>query len=278
MRNTTRTYLIGMIGILSILLMLVGCGSKQEAPAAQMVNPMREVSFDEMVETAGVPLYFPEHAEDIRYYVIEGGENPIAQLDFTLNGKAYTHRGIFAETDMQTLSGVYFAKADETAVSVRYAKGKLFTEGKTAVLFWEDVVPGVCYSLSCTDCEDSHTLQEIAQSTFYPMQEEVTCDDVTAEYPDLEGSYTDENENTVTITSAGMNKYDVTVSIVRLCRLEGTGDLTTISMDLTLEDPNGNLMYAEFYCCPDNSYTLVISDSIWNLLDSGTEFTNFSRA
>lgn len=273
--KTTRRILAAII-TLALLMSLAACGTKQEAPAAQIPNPMKEVTFDEMVQTAGIPLYAPANAENVRYFTITAGDTVIGQMDFTLDGKAYTYRATTAEMDAAQLSGIYFNAATESYAEVSYAEGKFLTEGNTSVLFWEDKVPGVCYTLSCTECENPIVLLEIAEATFAPVQGD-DDGEVTVEYPDLEGDWMDADSSTIELTAAGMQKYDVVIGIFRLAQFTGVGELDTVSMKLTLKDPNGGTMYAEFFGEEDGTGTLVITDSTWNLLNSGTKFTGFFR-
>lgn len=165
-----------MLKVLSVLVILaavamMATGCQKAAPAnAQLPNPMKAVTFDEMVEKAGIPLYAPNGAENVQYYTITAGDRVIAELDFTLNGKVYTQRASYNDMDVTSLSGIYFTKSTESFAKVSYCEGKIVTEGKTSVLFWEDRVPGACYSLSCTDCENPAVLLEIAESVFAPLQ------------------------------------------------------------------------------------------------------------
>lgn len=277
--KTTRIILAVLI-TLAVLMTLTACGGKQEAPAVQLANPMKEVTAEEMVQTVGIPLYAPGYAENIRYFTITSGDTVIGQMDFTLDGKAYTYRTTAAELDVTELSGIYFTDATETYAEVSYAEGKFLTEGDTSVLFWEDKVPGVRYSLSCTACENPIVLLEIAEDTFVPLQEAddgVGYAEFPTEYPDLEGTWVDADGSTVELTSSGMHRFDAVIGIFRLAQFEGYGELDTISMNLTLADPNGGTVYAEFYDNEDGTGTLVISESGWSLLESGTKFEGFVR-
>lgn len=259
-----------------ILTALVAVGGMAKAGAVKMVNPMKEVTAEEMIHATGIVLAAPEGAEDIRCFTITVGDAVIAQMDFTLDGKAYTYRATGAELDITALSGVYFGKAEETEIHVSYTQGKLCTEGSTAVLFWDDRVPGFRYSLSCSECEDPAVLQEIAEATFHPMQgEDDGC--VYVEFSDLEGVWTAEDGSTVTLTVTEAGEYDALVSICRLSQFPGSGELDPVRMNLTLEDPNGGTLRAEFHANEDGTGTLVITESTWNLLAAGTEFPGFAR-
>lgn len=272
--------ILAVLLILAALFMVTGCGAAPKTENAQVINPMKEVSFEEMVESVGIPLYAPDYAKDIHYFTITDGDTVIGQMDFTLDGKAYTYRTTSADLDAAELSGIHFTKFTESYAEVSYAEGKILTEGNTSVLFWEDQVPGVRYSLSCTECEDPTVLLEIAENTFRSLQEAddgVGYAEIPTEYPDLEGTWVDADGNTVELVESGMHRFDATVRIVRLAEFTGYGELDTICMDLKLEDPNDDPLYAEFYVAQDGTCTLIFSESTWELLDSETQFTGFTR-
>lgn len=277
MKNTMK-----VLAILVILatVIVIGCRVNASAEMVGLPNPMKEVTCEEMVETVGVPMPVPEDAENVRYFTITTKEAVIGQVDFTLNGKEYTFRTTTAEMDATQLSGIYFGNATESCAKVDYCEARFYTEALTSVLYWEDRVPGVCYSIACTDCEDPAVLLDIAKEVFIPLQGDsdgTGYAEFPTEYPDLEGFWQNENGDTVQLTAAGEHTYEAVVGICSLTEFTGTGKLDTISMDLTLEDPNGELLYAEFYQADDETCTLIISESIWNLLESGTEFTGFVR-
>lgn len=97
-------------------------------------------------------------------------------------------------------------------------------------------------------------------------------------YPDLEGLWRMDDSSTVELTPTDdLYLYDATVSIYRLTQFTGIGELDPVSMKLKLEDPNGNTLYAEFHHNEDASGTLVICDSVWNLLPNETKFEGFIR-
>lgn len=161
----------------ALVLTLAACSRKQEAAEPTSVglpNPIRSVTAEEMLQTVGVPLYAPEHAENVRYSTITGSDTVIGQMMFTLDGKAYTYRTTTTEMDAVQLSGMFYSDFTESDASVSYAEGKILTNGSASVLFWEDKVPGVCYSLSCSECADPAVLLTIAEETFQPLQGEVS--------------------------------------------------------------------------------------------------------
>lgn len=287
--SLTRSLLAALLTA-ALLLTLTACGGKQEAPAAapseapavQVANPVREVTADEVVQAVGIPLYAPSLATDVRYFTINTGDTMIGQMKFTLDGKEYTYRTTYADLDALGLSGMFLDSATETYAEVSYAEGKFLTQGETSVLFWEDVVPGVRYSLSCTACDDPFVLLQIAEETFLPLQETndgLGYDDMPEECPDLQGLWIDADGSTVELTPVTDFEYTAVIGIFRLAEFTGTGTLDPVGMKLTLDSPNGSAepVYAEFYSEEDASGRLIISESHWSLLETGTEFSGFIR-
>ncbi|MBQ0058980.1 MAG: hypothetical protein KBS83_03325 [Lachnospiraceae bacterium] len=253
--------------------------STPESTVANMENPMKEVSQDQMVQEAGIPLYPPTDAKDVHYYVIDSGEHKIAQMDFTLYGKPYTYRAAYGSFDPTELSGIYLSNPTESYANVSYCEGQILTEGNTSVLFWEDKAPGACYSISCNECEDPSALITAAEETFSPLQDDTSKDNENTDQdimPSLENNWTDDKCNEVKVTKTGDNSYDVTVNIPRLCELKATASMHGDSLVLKTQDPNGNAMELNFG--PDTSThtcTLRVTQSSWDLLQTGTEFANF---
>lgn len=258
--------------------MLTGCGKKQEEPAVGMPNPMTEVAKDEVAPKTGISLDAPEGAENVHYFVIAGDKN-VAQVDFTLGGKNYTYRACINDIGATPLSGVYFNKATESYCEVAYCKGTIYTEGKTAVCYWYDVVPDISYSLTDMDCNDASVLLDTANLCFVPAQGDAIPDEDLdpVEYPDLGGKYQDADGSTIELVETEPGKFDAVIGIFRLAEFTGTGELETDGMKLTLDDPNGEKLYAEFTFNADNVYKLVITESHWSLLETGTEFDGFNR-
>lgn len=277
----TQKILAAML-TLAMLLTLSACGSKSEAPqteappSAGLANPMKEVTAEELTQAVGAGLHAPENAENVSFQTITTKDSVVGQMLFTLDGKEYTYRVTTAEMDITQLSGMYFTAATETHAQVSYAEGNFLTQGNSSVLYWVDVVPGVRYSLACAECEDPSVLLEIAEATFVPSQGDDSGDG-HAEYPDLEGTWVDADGSTVELTATGEYTFRAVVGIFRLAEFTGTAALDTVSMNLTLTDPAGGELYAAFYLEEDGTACLNITESHWDLLESGTQFTGFVR-
>lgn len=262
--------LAGLIVIAIIVTMVTGCSGNIQVGGTQMANPMKAVSYGEMVETVGIPLNTPQGAKDVCYYTITGESAVIEEMVFTLNGREYACRASATEMDVTRLSGVWFTNGAAKTTPVAFLKGTLFTQGKTGVLYWDDRVPGICYSVFCADCDDPAALTAIAEDIFVPMQEETPGDP--------EGLWLNNAGEIIELTTAGKSTYDASVNIVRLARFVGYGQHDTGRMTLTLEDPSGGILYADFYDAGDGTRTLSVTESTWSLLETGSEFTGFTRA
>ncbi len=98
-----------LVIVLAAMLALSACGAPAApaAPAAeesqsQIPNPVVEADSAAMLADFGYPIDAPAGAEDISYSIIG---NWIAQVQFTLNGCAYTYRAAIA--DEQDIAGVF---------------------------------------------------------------------------------------------------------------------------------------------------------------------------
>ena len=166
---------------------------EQTEEMAGMINPVKEVTEQEMIEETGIDLPAPEGAEDVRYTVIET-KDKIAQMTFTLDGHAFTLRAcstgitkLFAADDKDTdeedasdISGLYYEWDNGSHALLNEGQDHemdVFTfvnsqEG-AGYAVWVDAAPGILYNLCMTEDADSDLLTEYAQKVFVPMQGEV---------------------------------------------------------------------------------------------------------
>lgn len=179
---------------------LCACGQKQETEdqAAGLANPVHECDHDEMVEKTTADIDAPAGAENVRYSYIDNEGEPVAQVEFTLDGKEYCYRAqstaitsIMSDVEGNkeatpadlmkmladgtnvgaALSGMYYnwESGASTMVADRDAVCG-FNEGKAGFIAWLDVVPGYLYSLSMDDGCTQELLQNTAEACFVPMQ------------------------------------------------------------------------------------------------------------
>lgn len=96
---------------------------------------------------------------------------------------------------------------------------------------------------------------------------------------DFSGTYFDGDPaeaDDITFIKDGDGTYNVSVGIVRLCAMDGSGHVMDDVLEIEFIDPNGNPMQAVFMKAEDGTYTLRIVESTWELLESGTEYSGFS--
>ena len=95
-------------------------------------------------------------------------------MRFTLNGVEFIAR-IKSVGEWEDLSGIYVTWDSTEDCEISYCSGKLMTgklDGETVELVeWFDIVPGVMYSLSCSDKDlDGLDIIAVAEQVFKPMQ------------------------------------------------------------------------------------------------------------
>lgn len=198
--------LIGKIAALSLAAIMVmslcSCGAKEPETIEGLANPIVETDAEGLVQATGIALDAPEGAEDVTYaYINQGeGENLIAQVSFSLNGKSYNYRAVstsetvlvdatdpnedldkFTESIHKgiemgaQLAGLNYEDWNaETIVEIAARQGVYGQSHEDAsFVAWLDVVPGFLYSLTAEDSVDQDTLLKTAESAFVPMQGEV---------------------------------------------------------------------------------------------------------
>lgn len=268
MKNNYKKLLVCALVFVMVLAMLTACGSsaKTEEPAAGMVNPVSEVSAEELTERTGFVVEAPDGAENVSYAVIDAGEEKIAQMSFVLNGTEYNYR-LSRSSVLEAVdnSGVY-GDAGEESAEVLYCNAVLRKGADFSVIYWLDIVPGVNYTLSSNGSAEE--LVSVANLIFAPTQGDAEGD---ADVSDISGRYEDGNYNSVELTADGA----VTISIYRLTTFEGTGSVQDGVLSFEVGDPAEEAICGVFSPAGDGSYTLTFTKSGWSLLESGTEFTGF---
>lgn len=266
--------IIAILLAASMLLAFTGCGKKEEQPEAGMPNPMTEISAEEMEFYVNVP----EGAEDVKYFVIEDGDDKMYQVDYTLDGKDYCYR-IQGTSDVASydMSGIYADKWETEDASVMDRDAVVMTSSEGSVIYWLDVAPGINYTLSSSQKLTAAELTEAAEALFVPMQGEAAADEELPAF--TEGHYEDGEYNTVDVEYAGMNNYSITIGLYRLAELEGEGRWEEESLKFTVEAPDGSSIDGRFFPCVDgDGFSLCFTDSDWELLESGTTFDGFLPA
>lgn len=145
-----------------------------EGNRTTLVNPVKEVTDEEMADLTGISFKVPEGAKGIRYTVIEAdGMMPMAQMTFTYQGKDMFLRAQSVDvTEPVDISGLYYSWEENFEAEVGYCKAEGFLGDHAGYLRWIDVVPGIAYNLGMTENADRETLIELANDVFLPLQEE----------------------------------------------------------------------------------------------------------
>lgn len=172
--------------LLLTMLALTACGQSaaaqtkkdetqtQNAATAQIANPWRSVTEEEAKSLCPGSLTAPAGAQNIRWSAMEtAGQPALVQLDFDLNGYAYTAREQQNSDKSADISGMYYTWTYQTDMTLRNwpdsAKAgtcyRFVGEGEWADLCaWYDTATGVSYTLSVTAKDlDGFDLQAIAE-------------------------------------------------------------------------------------------------------------------
>ena len=166
--------------MLVLMCSLVGCGgenevnetsiSNQEIGGMSVVNPMKQVSYDELVEVTGIPLHVPEEATEVVYSTI-ALEPPVAQATFTLEGKEVCLRAVATnELEVQDISGLYYQWETTDAAEVGYCMGTVCLKEDIGYVAWLDMAPGINYNLSLKSGATKEALVELANAVFTEVQ------------------------------------------------------------------------------------------------------------
>ena len=135
-----------------------------------VVNPIREVTREEMLPEVGIPLKVPDDATDVVYHVI-AGESMIAQVKFNVNDVEYCLRACATgEFEPVDISGLYYTWEVQEEVEVGYCVGEVFFAGEVGYVAWLDIVPGLNYNLSVKEGATKEILVEMANTVFVEVQ------------------------------------------------------------------------------------------------------------
>lgn len=174
--------------------LIAGCAHEK----TELPNPVHSTDAAGLCEATGIQLEAPEGAADVCYGYIEGEGTLIAQVNFSLNGIAYTYRAsstaetaFFEGADISDptaiseaadaavgkgaeLAGLYYDKWKGTAVvDIGYCEGVYAcASDELSFAAWIDVVPGIMYSLTADGKAAQEELLSVAETVFVPMQGE----------------------------------------------------------------------------------------------------------
>ena len=170
------------IALAAAAMLLTGCQAQQTKEtaaetesSAQIANPTKQVTKDELASLTGIGLDAAEGAQDVVFTVIDDSDGvKMAQVTFTLNGTEYNYRAeSVSDPNGKDISGVYEQWTAEEPVEIQYCKGTFKTSPNASVVIWTDTAPGISYSLSTNGKTDKDSLVKMASSLFVPTQGEV---------------------------------------------------------------------------------------------------------
>lgn len=149
-------------------LLLAGCRKNQ----VEIPNPIVESSFKEIQQKLGITFGIPKDAENIYYSIIS---DKVAQADFIWQETECTARiKPSTSTELEDISGFYYKWEKEVELPVGYntATARWFeSDGEiTGIVIWQDIVPGLTYSVSMKQNATLENLFILANAVFIPLQ------------------------------------------------------------------------------------------------------------
>ncbi len=256
-----------------------------------MPNPWTESDEQGVLEATGFDIKAPEGATDVYYSYMK--EDKLAQLSYTLDDISWVYRMEPADK-LTDISGMYYdwtaEETEDDTVSGREAVyyGRVAKEGSDTedvqLVNWYDAVTGVTYSLSAMGKDlDGMDIKAYAENLYVPLQGESTDDPAGDRANELKEYFVGKHEksydgSTLTITDNGDDTFDINVDIFRLCSIENAvGTFEDHKMYFNAVDPNGNKMAGVIYRDNDNSLTVKITDSSWDLLPPDELIEGFDK-
>ena len=240
--------LLGITLITSLLfgMLLAGCAKKEEAPVTEAATEAPT----EAPATAAAALKI-----ECGTYVLPAEEEIEGQKVDTSEYLALMDgcNGLYRAQDDVKLNwdGKNITLEDDTKMTVEPAEGG-------NILVTKDGVSAVYQRTMDAPDDFDQKVQEMLVSVDYA------------------GTYVNENQDTVTLTKKSDGTYDVVVSIVRLCQMEGDGNNVDGAIEMGLKDPNNGDMYLNFH--PNmGTYDLIVTQSTWELLPAQSEITGFKK-
>ncbi|MBO7431010.1 MAG: hypothetical protein J6U56_08385 [Spirochaetia bacterium] len=150
------------------LLLFTGCRKNQ----IEVRNPVVESSSEEIQQKMGITFGIPKDAENIYYSIIA---EKLAQMEFNWQGAECTARiKPSTSTELEDISGFYYEWNKEVELPVGYNTATarwLEIDGSTlGICIWQDIVPGLTYSVSMNQNATLENLFILANAIYIPVQ------------------------------------------------------------------------------------------------------------
>jgi hypothetical protein len=159
--------------VLALVCFLFGC-TKSSEPVSEtkIVNPVRESTAAEILETLGITMKLPADAQNVNYSIINlDNGKPIAQARFMRVNVEYTYR-IRSATALEDISGAYYNWTTVKKIEISYCSGELrYIEGQQGICLWYDVVPGLMYCIYADANASEETLLALANELYVPAHD-----------------------------------------------------------------------------------------------------------
>lgn len=267
---------------------------ENQSENAAIENQWTESNEQGVLEATGYSIKAPGDAIEVNYSFC--ADEKMAQVNYQKDGINWTYR-IKASSEAEDISGMNYEwnVSEEGTVSGKKAIYMGYSDAKEGsdfiddvkyiqVVNWYDALTGVSYSLSASGTDlNGMDIQVYAEQIYDPLQKEVTDDAKKDSEEELKEYFLgehirSEDQSSVIINEAKDGKFDVDISIIRLCSLEnGVGIFEDHVMKFTVKDPNDNELKGKIYRDSDNSLVVEITDSTWEYLPNGEKLEGFGK-
>lgn len=252
--------------------------SEQEEETPAIVNPLREVTKDELLAETGITFIDEAITLEPEYFVLtpaDPSESKVAELRFMVGERELTYRAQKTDkTEAYDTTGLYYEWDMEKDVKVVNSDAKYMKCAEASGMYWIDIENKINYSISCVGDMDESQLIGCASILFNPPDPE---DPGIAPAYDYEGSYTDPDDNNVVFTRKEDGTYEIEIRIFRLMSTIGTANDVDGGAEFVVKDQDANDMCGVFYKNPDDTYTLLFTQSTWLYIKDGDAYEGFKR-
>lgn len=153
--------------VMILCIALCACGKNTQAKTTQVVNPLREVTVEELETQTGIALVAPEGAAEVRYFVLAYGDVKIAQVKFSWNGQAaYVRAQETSALEAEDISGLNYQWTSTGETQVGDCKATTYVKDGVGYIAWLDGESGIVYNLCMTEGANADTLCELANAIF----------------------------------------------------------------------------------------------------------------